>query len=154
MYSNGYTNGSYRTDPLEETEPDEDTIGGSRQRRAGGYGGFYRENIPSPADPDTPLPETSLRRQATGDSNGGFGLSASGRRDTYENDSSRSRERVVHGQNNPSPLGSGPGGKQIEGQLLLGTKLPAKSNDLRHLLVLRLSAVLLRAPPPQDLVAD
>ena len=114
-YSNGYINGSYRTNRYEDPQDDGEALGGSRQRRAGGYGGFY-DSIPLvQEEPDSPVPPPSFRRQGADNSIGGLGLSVSRTRDTDGYDTSRSRDRGARGQNSPTQHGSGPGGRQIEG---------------------------------------
>ena len=115
-YSNGYTNG-YGTNRYEEPSHDAESRDGSRQRRAGGYGGFYNENLSVPGDSEPTPTQPAFRRQVTDDSTGGFGHFASGRRDTDDYSSSRSRERGVRAQDSSRVGGGGSGGKQIEGVL-------------------------------------
>ncbi|KAL6712787.1 exocyst subunit [Lecanora helva] len=116
--SNGYGNGSYGTDHYEEAFQGHGQRSGSNQHRAGGYGGFYNGDPSVLADSELkpPPPQSSFRRRGTDESTGGFGLFASGRRDTDDHDSSRSRERGARLQENRLN-GSGPGEKQIEGVL-------------------------------------
>lgn len=111
-YSNGYTNGSYRTNRYEDLQEDSDSIEVGRQRRPGGYGEFY-DGIPSEPEAQTPRP--SFRRQGADSSHGVSGLSVSRTRDTDGYDTSRSRDRGTRGQNGARQYGSGPGGRQIEG---------------------------------------
>ena len=111
-YSNGYTNGTYRTNRYEEPHEDSDSLGGGRQRRAGGYGGFY-DGAPSEPEPQPPQP--SFRWQGVDNSERASGLSVSRTRDTDGYDTSRSRDRGAHGRNDARQYGSGPGGRQIEG---------------------------------------
>lgn len=117
-HSNGYTNGAYGTDRYEEESQDDRQKGGSYQRRAGGYGGFHDNTLSVPPEPELepPPPQPSFRRRGTEDSTGGLGLFASGRRDTDEYDSSRSRDRAARGQDTRL-YGNGPGATQIEGVL-------------------------------------
>lgn len=118
-YSNGYTNGSYRTNRYEDSQQeDSDSLGGSRQRRAGGYGGFYDGSPPVQAEPEAQPPPPSFRRQGTENTIGGSGLSVSRTRDNEGYDTSRSRDRAARSQNGARQHGSGPGGRQIEGPLL------------------------------------
>ena len=114
-YSNGYTNGSYRTNRYEDPHEDGDSVEDSRQRRAGGYGGFYDSAPSVPAEPDAQPTPSSFRRQATNTSTGGSGLSVSRTRHVDDYDTSRSRDRGARGQNGARQHGSGPGGRQIEG---------------------------------------
>lgn len=117
-YSNGYANGGYGANRYEDSIQDDEQADGRSQRRAGGYGGFYNSQLSVPTEPELePLPpQASFRRRGTDDSTGGFGLFASGRRDTDDYDSSRSRDRGLRGQDTRL-YGSGPGSKQIEGVL-------------------------------------
>ena len=114
-HSNGYTNGSYRTNRYEDSQEDSDSVGGSRQRRAGGYGGFYDGGLSVPAEPEAQPPPPSFRRQGADDLTGRSGLSVSRTRDADGYDTSRSRDRGAPGQNGARQHGSGPGGRQIEG---------------------------------------
>ena len=116
-YSNGYSNGHYGTNQYEESGREEETVGGSRQRRAGGYGGFYDPNLSVPTGMDPPPTQPSFRRQATDELAGGFGHFASGTRDTDGYDTSRSRERSGRAQENSRLAGRGPGARQIESVL-------------------------------------
>jgi hypothetical protein len=115
-YSNGYTNG-YGSNRYEEPSHEAESRDGSRQRRTGGYGGFYNENLAMPGDSEPTPTQPTFRRQGTDDSTGGFGHFASGRRDTDAYDSSRSRERGGRAQESLRVGASGSGGKQIEGVL-------------------------------------
>ena len=117
-YGNGYINGSYGDDRYDESTQQNRQEAGSSQRRAGGYGGFYDGTLPVPSDPELepPPPHRSVQRRGTDDSTGGYGLFASGRRDTDDYNSSRSRERGGRVQDTRL-YGNGPGGKQIEGVL-------------------------------------
>ena len=115
-YTNGYTNGSYRTNRYEDPHDDGDSVDDSRQRRAGGYGGFYDSATPVPAEPDAQPTPSSFRQQATNNSTGGSGLSVSRTRHNDDYDTSRSRDRGARGQNGPRQQGSGSGGRQIEGR--------------------------------------
>ena len=117
-YSNGYTNGTYRTNRYEDSQEDSDSLGGTRQRRAGGYGGFFDNTSSAPAEPEVQPPPPSFRRQGTNHSVGRSGLSVSRTRDADSYDTSRSRDRGARGQNGTRQLGTGPGGRQIEGQSL------------------------------------
>ncbi|KAL9101332.1 MAG: hypothetical protein Q9163_003400 [Psora crenata] len=113
-YRTGYSNGTYGTNRYEESRRDESlTRGSSRQRRAGGYGGFYDGSSSAPSEPE-PQPPTSFRRRPADDIAGGFGPFASGRGDTAEYDSSRSRERNGRGADLSRLHGGGPGGRQID----------------------------------------
>ena len=114
-YSNGYTNGSYRTNRYEDLHEDDDLVEDSRQRRAGGYGGFYNSAPSVPAEPDAQPPPSSFRRQATNNSTGASALSVSRTRHIDDHDTSRSRDRDARGQNGARQHGSGSGGRQIEG---------------------------------------
>ena len=117
-YSNGYTNGAYRSSQYEEAPPDDVHRGSSHQRRAGGHGGFYDSTLSAPAEPEIqpPHPQPPFSRQGTDESPKGFELLTSGKRDTDHYDSSRSQERGQRGQD-LRLHGSGPGSKQIEGVL-------------------------------------
>lgn len=117
-YSNGYINGSYRTNRYEDPQEDSDSVGGSRQRRAGGYGAFYDDAPSVPAESEAQPPPPSFRRQGTDNIVGRSGLSVSRTRDNDGYDTSRSRDRGVRSQNGARQHGSGPGGRQIEGQSL------------------------------------
>ncbi len=120
-YSNGYSNGSYRTNRYEDIQEDNDSLGGSRQRRAGGYGGyggFYDGAQSAPAEPEAPASPPSFRRLGTDNSIGASGFSVSRIRDADAYDTSRSRDRGARVQNGPRQHGNGPGGRQIEGQSL------------------------------------
>ncbi|KAG8532150.1 uncharacterized protein KY384_003790 [Bacidia gigantensis] len=116
-YRNGYTNGTYGVNRYEDNRHEESLAGDSgRTRRPGGYGGFHdnRQETP-PAEPDPQPPLASFRRRREDESSGGFGHFASGRRDTDEYNSSRSRDRGGRGPTDLSRLhGGGPGGRQIE----------------------------------------
>ena len=116
-YSNGYSNGTYGTNRYEDPSRDDESLGGSRQRRAGGYGAFYESNLSVPTDSEPPPTQPPVRRQGTDESAGGFGHFASGRRDTDGYDTSRSRERGGRGPDPSRLAGNGPGGKQIESVL-------------------------------------
>ena len=117
-YSNGYANGSYRTNRYEDSQEDSDSLGSSRQRRAGGYGGFYNGAQSTSAEPEAQPSPPSFRRQGADNPIGALGLSVSRTRDADGYDTSRSRDRGVRGQNGARQHGSGPGGRQIEGQSL------------------------------------
>ncbi len=115
--NNGYSNGSYGTNRYEETRHEE-SPGSSRQRRAGGYGGFYDGSPSISQEPEHPSPASSFRRRGTEDSSGGgIGHFASGRRDTDDYDTSRSRDRSVRSLENSRLQGGGSGSRQIEGVL-------------------------------------
>ena len=114
-YTNGYTNGSYRTNRYEDPHEDGDSVEDSRQRRAGGYGGFYDGATPVPAETDAQPTPSSFRRQATNNSTGGSGLSVSRTRHNDDYDTSRSRDRGARDQNGARQHGGGSGGRQIEG---------------------------------------
>lgn len=119
-YRNGHANGTYGSNRYEDNGQDEGPIGASHQRRAGGYGGFYDGALSVPAEPEPQppqVPQHLFRRRGTDDSAGGFGHFASGRRDTDDYDSSRSRDRGARGHETSRLQGSGTGGKQIEGVL-------------------------------------
>lgn len=116
-YSNGYTNGGYSANRYEDYGGEqEDNRPG--QRRPGGYGGFYNDqlSVPTESEADPPPAQSSFRRRGLEEPTGGFGLFGSGRRDTDDYDSSRSRDRGGRGQDTRLH-GSGPGGRQIEGVL-------------------------------------
>ena len=117
-YRNASTNGAYGANPYQDKAEDDAQSGVGHQRRAGGYGGLYDNslNVPSEHELELPLPQSLYHRRGTDDSTGGFGLFASGRRDTDDYDSSRSRDRGARGQDTRLQ-GSGPGAKQIEGVL-------------------------------------
>ena len=115
-YSNGYTNGAYGTNRLEVAPQNNGQSSGSYQHRVGGYGGFTEGThaVPPNAELEPPPPPgRSFRRRGTDESTGGFGLFASGRRDTDDYDSSRSRDRGARGQDTRLNSTSH-GGKQIE----------------------------------------
>lgn len=118
-YTNGYANGGYKNNRYEDAHQEEEAPEEPRQRRNGGYGGFHDNTLAFPAEPDLepPPPQASFRRRGTDDSTGGLGLLASGRRDTDEYDTSRSRERSRRRPDTSRLQGNGPGGKQIEGVL-------------------------------------
>ncbi|CAD6563864.1 MAG: hypothetical protein ASARMPREDX12_000114 [Alectoria sarmentosa] len=116
-YSNGYANGSYRTNRHEDSQDDSDSLGGSRQRRAGAYGGFYNGAPSVPAETEAQPSLPSFRRQGSNNPVAGSGLSVSRTRDADGYDTSRSSDRVVRDQNGARQHGSGPGGRQIEGVL-------------------------------------
>ena len=111
-YSNGYTNGSYRTNRYEDPQDDSDSVGGSRPRRAGGYGGLHNG---APSEPEPQPPRPSFRWQGADSSDGTSGTSVSRTRDTDGHDTHKSRDRGARGQNGARQYGSGPGGRQIEG---------------------------------------
>ena len=115
-YGNGYPNGTYSTNRYEDAPLEDRPPTSSRDRRNGGYGGFHDDTLTVPGQPDfePPPPHPSFRRRYTDDSPGGFGLFASGRRDTDDYDTSRSRERGGRGQGAHRSQGTGPGGRQIE----------------------------------------
>jgi len=117
-YTNGYANGSYGANRYGDAAHDNERGEAQSQHRAGGYGGFHNTQLSVPTEPELePHPsQGSFQRRGTEDSINGFGLLASGRRDVDEDDSSRSRDRGVRGQDTRLH-GSGPGGKQIEGVL-------------------------------------
>ena len=119
-YSNGYSNGIYRTNRYEDSQEDSELLGGSRQRRAGGYGGFYdgAPSVPEEAEAEAEAEPPSFRRQGADNSVGGLGLSVSRTRDTDGYGTSRSRDRGARGQNGARHYGGGPGGRQIQGQSL------------------------------------
>ena len=108
-YRNGYTNGTYGSNRYEDSSHDESPAG-SRQRRGGGYGGFYDGSHSAQTEPDPQPPPASFRRRPPDDTAGGFGLFASGRRDTDEYSSSRSRDRDGRGPD----LSRLHGGRQID----------------------------------------
>ena len=113
-YRNGYTNGTYGANRYEDNRSEESPSGGgSRIRRPGGYGGFYDGPNSAPSESE-PSPAPSFRRRPPDDSGGGFGHFASGRRDTEEYSSSRSRDRNARGPDLSRLHGGGPGGRQIE----------------------------------------
>lgn len=119
-YRNGYTNGNYETNRYDDARRDDSpAMGGSRSRRGGGYGGFYDNGLSVPAESEPqPSPQPSFRsRLGATEGAGGFGYFASGRRDTDEHDSSRSRDRGGRGQDSPMLHGGGSGSKQIDGVL-------------------------------------
>jgi len=116
-YSNGYANGGYGANRYEEVNQDDGQEEGRGQHHAGGYEGFYNDQLSVPTEPELEPPsQTSFPRRGLDDSTAEVGLFASGRRDTDDYDSSRSRDRDVPSQD-PRLHGSGPGGKQIEGVL-------------------------------------
>ena len=117
-FSNSYTNAAYGTNRYDESTHSDLLKGSSYQPRAGGHGDFYDNTVSVPAEPEQgSLPtQTSFRRQGTEHSIGGSGLFASGRRDTDEYDSSRSRDRGGRSQDTRLQRNA-PGGKQIEGVL-------------------------------------
>ena len=108
-YRNGYS--TYGTNRYDESPAG----GESRQRRAGGYGGFYNDvpSIPPEPEPEE-LSPPSFRRRATDDSAGGFGHFASGVRDTNDYNTSRSRDRSGRSPDLSRLHGGGPGGNQID----------------------------------------
>ena len=110
---NGYPNGAYGTNPYEDSSVDGGSRGGSRQRRAGGYGGFYENDLGANSTPEQ-TPPPSLRRQRPDGPSGGFGLFASGRRDTDDYDSSRSRDRSARTREEPRTHGNGSSGRPID----------------------------------------
>ena len=115
-YLNGYTNGTYGTNRYEEGRFDESpsgSAGGSRQRRDGGYGGFYDPPHAQTPEPESQPSPASFRRRPAEDS-GGSGLFASGRIDTDEYSSSHSRDRTGRGPDLSRLHGGGPGGRQID----------------------------------------
>lgn len=112
-FSNGYTNGSYRNNRYEEPQEESDPLGGSRQRRGAAYGMFYDGAQLAPAEPEAQPARPSFRRGAVG----GSEISVS-KKDTDGHNLSRSRDRGARGQNGAGQHGSGPGGRQIEGQSL------------------------------------
>lgn len=114
-YRNGYTNGTYRANRYEDAENIEVThSASSRTRRAGGYGGFGDGTPTPPPEPERQPSLASFRKWRDEESGGGFGHFASGRRDTDEYNSSRSRDRIGHGPDLSRLHAGGPGGKQIE----------------------------------------
>ena len=115
-YYNGYANGNYGTNRYEDSQTSESSVGpGNKSRRPGGYGGFY-DGSPASTSPEPPQQPSiaSFRRRREEDSGGGFGHFASGRRDTDDIGSSRSRDRANHGKDMSRLHGGGPGGKQID----------------------------------------
>lgn len=115
--SNGYTNGYHsqeQSNRYEENHQDVSPIEGSRERRAGGYGGFANENPSapdrydrdSPSRPDAPDPETY----------NSYTRSRFEEKDSNLDNGSRGRERNVSAQNNGRSQRDGPGSRQIEGQ--------------------------------------
>ena len=117
-YRNESTNGPDRANLYQDQSQDDAQRGVGHQRRMGGYGGFYDTslNVPSEHDLEPPLPQSLYRRRGTDDSTGGFGLFSSGRKDTDDYESSRSRDRGARSQDTRL-YGSGPGTKHIEGVL-------------------------------------
>ena len=111
-YSNGYTNGTYRTNRYEDPHEDSHSLGGGRQRRPGGYGGFHDG---APSEPEAQPPRPSFRLRGADSSDGASGLSVSRTRNADGYDTSRSRDRGLRGQNGSRQYGNGPGGRQIEG---------------------------------------
>lgn len=117
-FRNGYANGTYGSNRYDESpsQDREDTLAPStsRTRRAGGYGGFYdgANSNSHQQEPQSSL--ASFRRRREDESGGGFGHFASGRRDTDEYNSSRSRDRSGRGPDLSRLHGGGPGGKQID----------------------------------------
>ena len=109
-YLNGYTNGAYGTNRYDESP----SSGSSRQRQEGGYGGFYDSPPSRPLESESQSSPASFRRRPADDSTGGFGLFTSGRRDTDEYSSSRSRDRNGRGPDLSQLHGGGPGGRQID----------------------------------------
>lgn len=108
--TNGYVDGSYARDQngrsredLEEGGP----AGASRAHRAGGYGGFLGDNLPSPLEVEPPIASRHLPYDVG--SNGRF--------------ANESPDRGIQGYmardgrdiSNARTYGTGPGGRQIEG---------------------------------------
>ena len=112
-YRNGHTNGAYGSNRYAD-DRQEGSPAGSRQRRAGGYGGFYDGPPSAPPEPEPQQPPASFRRRPPDDFAGGFGHFASGRRDTDDYSSSRSRDRGGRAADLSKLHGGGPGRKQIE----------------------------------------
>lgn len=117
----GYTNSNYAQDTLNRYDDDHQNgngngngIGGNRERRGGGYGGFVNDTLSVPTENERQ--PASQRQGSDSNINGSYSRSRSERTDTSWDNSSRSRERDVPSSR---PYGSGPGGRQIEGQQLL-----------------------------------
>ena len=115
-YRNGLGNGAYGTNPYDDSSTDGGSRGGSRQRRAGGYGGFY-ENEPVASAQYEQTPPPSFRRQRLDDAGAGLGPFAPGHRDTDDHDSSRSRDRSLRTRDERKDFSDGPSGRQIDGVL-------------------------------------
>lgn len=117
-YSNGYMIGTYGSNRYEDTFQADGQKAGSHQRRAGGYGGFHDRtlSVPSESELEPPPPQPPFRRRGTDASTDGYSLFTSGRRDTNDYDSSRSRDGGARGQDSRLH-GNGPGSKQIDGVL-------------------------------------
>lgn len=112
--STGYSNSNYGQEPTnryEDDRPSGSSLGGSRERRPGGYGGFANDTLSVPTDGGrlTPL----QRRASDTNTNGSYSRSRSDREDTDWDNSSRSRERD---KQKSRGFGNGPGGRQIEGK--------------------------------------
>ena len=118
--SNGYMNGSYGREAsngydgvFQDTGPRDS----GRARRAGGYGGFMGDDLPLPADNDEPAP---LRQRGFEEvSNGAYGRGSPDRVGSGHHGRRASRERDGSSASNARAYGSGPGGRQIEGQFFL-----------------------------------
>lgn len=105
--TNGYTNGYPSQGQTNRYEGDAQEVapaGGRRARRAGGYGGFFNNDLAeqsdnSPLSPTAPDPFSApvipAWRQAR--------------------DESQGRDRLGQGQNTSRMYGDGPGARQIEG---------------------------------------
>ena len=117
-FRNGYANGTYGSNRYDEN-PNQDRAdnlapSAGRARRAGGYGGFYDGAAPAAQQQEPQSSLASFRRRREDESGGGFGHFASGRRDTDEYSSSRSRDRGGRPPELSRLHGVGPGGKQID----------------------------------------
>lgn len=118
---NEYTNGNYERETMNRYDDDRQNkgvAGESRERRVGGYGGFVNDTVSVPLDNER---QTASQHQSS-DANlkGSHGHLRPDRRDADWNNSSRNKER--NGAN-LGHYGSGPGGRQIEGQQLPHEKL-------------------------------
>ena len=132
--SNGFTNGDYSQNStnLYDTPHQNGPIGGGRERRAGGYGGFYNNNTGLSVPQENERETSPAADGFNGSINGDYPWSApENRRNGNWQDSSRSRERDGP-QNGVSLYGSGQAGRQIDGmpQAKLNTSQPKRLPDL------------------------